>query len=166
MRIALGILLLLAASLLQVTLVTRIELLQGNADLVLLTLLSWSLVEGTKPDWRWGIPAGLMLGFASALPDWVLLGGYVAAAGIAQVLHKRIWQVTLLTLVTATLLGTLTIHAITLGYFWLSTNPLGLAEALNQVTLPSMILNLILVFPVYAFVGEFSKLLTPSEEPA
>lgn len=166
MRIALGIILLLVATLLQATLVTRIEMLQGNADLVLMTLMALLLIPGNKPDWKWGIPAGLMVGFASALPYWVFLAGYIAAAGICQLLHKRIWQVTLLTLVTATLLGTLVIHLITLTYLWFSANPLGLAEAFNLVTLPSMLLNLILVFPVYAFVGELSKLLIPTEEPA
>jgi hypothetical protein len=165
MRIAVGLFLLLAASLLQVTLIARVELLRGNADLVLLTLMSWLLLEGNKADWKWGIPAGLILGYLSALPEWVLLAGYIAAAGICQLLHKRIWQVTLLTLITATLVGTLAVHAITLGYLWLSANPLPLGEALNQVTLPSVILNLILVFPVYAFVGEFGKLLIPNEEP-
>jgi len=164
LRFFIGILLLLIASLLQVTLFTRITLLQGHADLVLIVLMVWMLQEGNEPDWRWGLPAGLMLGWASGLPDWVLWAGYAAAAGLCQLLHKRIWQVTLLTLVTATLLGTLAIHLITMGYLFFSANPISLVDGINHVTLPTMLLNLILVFPMYALLGELNKMLSPTEE--
>lgn len=164
MRIFVGFLLLLIASLLQVTLLTRITLLQGHADLVLIVLMVWLLQEGNKPDWRWGLLAGVMLGWASALPDWVLWAGYAAAAAICQLLHRRIWQVTLLTLVTSTLLGTFVIHLLTMAYLFFSAHPIGLIDGLNYVTLPTMLLNLILVLPVYALLGELTKVLTPTEE--
>lgn len=166
MRIAVGLLLLLAAGLLQVTLIMRISLLQGPADLVILVLVCWMLQPGNKPSWIWGIPAGLMIGYASALPDFIPLIGYVAAAAICQVLKTRIWQVPLLTLVSATLLGTLTVHLSTAIYLWLSAQPINLLEALNLIIVPSMLLNLILVLPVNALIGEFNKLLSPEMEPA
>ena len=164
MRIIVGILLLLGAALLQATLVGRIRLLQGPADLVLVVLMTWMLQEGSRPDWKWGLPAGLMVGFASALPDWVLLIAYMAAAGLCQFFYQRIWQVHLLNLVTATLLGTLGIHLITLTYLWLSTRPLNFGEAFNLVTLPSMLLNLIVVLPINALVTEINKLVSPAAE--
>jgi hypothetical protein len=163
-RIFVGFLVLLVAGLLQVTLLTRITLLQGHADLVLIVLMVWMLQEGNKPDWRWGLAAGVMVGWASALPDWVMWIGYAAAAGLCQLLHRRIWQVTLLTLVTATLLGTLVIHVLTMAYLFFSAQPIGLVDGLNYVTLPTMLLNLILVLPVYALLGELTKVLTPTEE--
>jgi hypothetical protein len=163
-RILVGFLLLLIAGLLQVTLMMRVTLLQGHADLVLIVLMVWLLQEGNKPDWRWGLAAGIMVGWASALPDWVLWIGYAAAAGLCQLLHQRIWQVTLLTLITATLLGTLIIHLLTIAYLFVSANPIGLVDGLNFVTLPTMLLNLILVLPVYALLGELTKVLTPTEE--
>ncbi len=163
MRIFVGVLLMLAAALLQITLITRISLLQGTADLVLLVMIAWMMQEGNRPDWRWGIPAGIMVGFASALPDWVFWVGYVAAAGICQLLHQRIWQVQLLTLLTATLLGTLALHLITMVYLWIAARPLGFGESFNLVTLPSMLLNLILVLPVNALISELNKLITPAE---
>jgi len=163
MRIFVGVLLLLAAALLQITLITRIRLLQGTTDLVLLVLIVWMMQEGNRPDWRWGIPAGVMVGFASALPDWVLWAGFVAAAGICQLLHQRIWQVRLLTLLTATLLGTLAIQLMTLLYLWIDARPLSIAESFNLVILPSMILNLMLVLPVNALISELNKIITPAE---
>jgi biotin transporter BioY len=164
MRVLIGTLLLLLAGLLQVTLVTRMSLLQGEADLMLLVMVAWLLQDGNKPDWRWGIPAGLMIGFISALPDWLFLGAYVAVAALCQLLYQRIWQVKLLTLFTATLLGTLSIHLITIGYLWLSAEPLNIMDAFNLITLPTMLLNLILVLPIFALVGELNKLISPNPE--
>lgn len=163
MRILVGLLLLLGAALLQITLITRFNMLQGKADLVLLVMIAWMMQEGNRPDWRWGIPAGLMVGFASALPDWVLWLGYLAAAGICQLLHQRVWQVKLLTLVTSVLLGTLCIQFFTLIYLWFSAHPPALDQVLNFVTLPSLLLNLILVLPVNALISELNKLIPATE---
>lgn len=164
MRIAIGILLLLTAAMLQVTLMMRINLLQGSADLVLLVLISWMLQPGHKPAWLWGLPAGLMIGYASALPDYIPLLGYLAAAGICQLLQTRIWQVPLLTLFSATLLGTLAVHLTSLIYLWLSAQPIDAVEALNFIVIPSILLNLILVLPINALIGETNKLLNPELE--
>ena len=166
MRILVGIGLLLGAALLQVTLVTRITLLQGSADLVLRVLISWMLQPGSQPDWKWGLPAGVMLGYASALPDWVLLASYAGAAGICQLLKGRIWQGQLLALLSATLLGTLCIHLVTLGYLFLSAHPLDAIEALNLITVPTMLLNLIFILPVHGIISELNKLISPAEKPA
>jgi hypothetical protein len=166
MRILVGNGLIVAAALLQLTLVTRITLLQGSADLVLLIMISWMLLAGNQPDWKWGLPAGLMLGYASALPDWVLVIGYVGAAGICQLLKQRIWQGQLLALLSATVLGTLCIHMITLSYLFISAHPIDALEALNVITVPSVLLNLIFILPVHAIMNELNKLINPTEQPA
>lgn len=166
MRTLTGLVLLLGAALLQTTLVSRITLLQGSADLVLLMMVTWMLQPGVEPDWKWGIPAGLMVGYATALPDWVMWIGYVAAAGICQLLRLRIWQGRLLSLVSSVLFGTLAIHVVTLLYLFLSAHPIDALEALNLITIPSMLLNLILVLPVNAIITELNKLVSPVEEPA
>jgi hypothetical protein len=162
MRILIGLLLLLAAALLQTTLFARITLLQGTADIVLLVLMTWMMQEGNRPDWRWGIAAGLLVGYASALPDLLLLAGYIAAAGLCQLLHERIWQVRVLTLATSVLAGTLVLHALTLAYLWAAGSPLNLVQSLNLVTLPTVLLNLILLLPMNALISELTKLVSPN----
>lgn len=161
MRTLTAVLLLLGATLLQVTLLPRIRMLQGSVDLVLIVLLTWMLQEDNRPDWRLGLVAGLMVGYASALPDLILIAGYTLAALICQLLHRRIWQVRMLTLLTSLLLGTFAIHLITLSYLWLSDNPLSAGDAFNLVTLPTLLLNLILLLPVNALISELNKLIAP-----
>jgi cell shape-determining protein MreD len=164
MKYLFGGLLLLIASVLQVTLMGRFSLLAGTADLLLLVMLTYMLQEDVRADWRWGIAVGLMVDLSSALPIWVSLAAYVGAAALAQLLETRVWKIPLLTLFGATLGGTLLIQAVTMFYLWLNASPINFAEAFNLVTLPSMLLNLLLVLPVSAVVSEFSKLALPSQE--
>ena len=164
MTVVFGGLLLLLASVLQVTLMSRFSLLAGTADLLLLVLLTFMLQEDVRADWRWGIAAGLMVDLSSALPVWVSLAAYIGAAGLAQVLETRVWKIPLLTLFATTLGSTLVIQGATMFYLWLNASPIHFGEAFNLVTLPSMLLNLLLVLPVNAVVSELSKLALPGEE--
>lgn len=161
MRTLIVVLLLLGATLLQITLLPRIRMLQGSIDLVLLILLTWMLQEENRPDWRLGLVAGVMVGYASAVPDLVLIAGYTLAALLCQLLHQRVWQSRMLTMLTSLILGTLTVHTVTLGYLVLSDNPIPAGEAFNLIMLPSLLLNLILLLPVNALISELNKLIAP-----
>lgn len=162
MRTLVAILLLLGATLLQVTLLPRIRLLQGMVDLVLLILVTWMLQEDNRPDWRLGLAAGAMVGFSSALPDLLLISGYTLTALTCQQLQRRIWQMPLVTMVSSVLLGTLIVQVLTLGYLWLSDNPIAPADAFNLIILPTLLLNLILLLPINALISELNKMIAPS----
>lgn len=166
MAIISGVLLVIIAGLLQVTLAGRVMLLQGPADLMLLALLSWNLQEERPPDWRWGLLGGLILSLSSALPLWVLLLSYASAAATAQFLRTRVWQVPMLTYFTAIVTGTLLVDGVALLYLWLSANPLEIGQAFNLVILPRIVLNTLLALPLYVLVGEYAKVFMPSETRA
>lgn len=166
MTLIIGASFLLLASLLQVSLVWRISLLQGPADLVLLVLLTWMLQEPAKADWRWGLLAGLILSLFSSLPFWVPLAGYAVTAVIVRVFETRVWQNSLLTLFTSIVAGILSIQAITLMYLWLNASPINVWDAFNLVTMPSIILSMLFALPVYALVGELTRMLIPPEVEA
>lgn len=155
--------LIIGASILQGTLVTRIKLLQGHADLVLLVIVAIILQDDIKPDWRWGLLAGLILSLSSALPLWVLLASYTATTIICYLLRKRVLQVPMLTLFTSILIGTLIIDGSTLIYLWLIANPLNLLDAVNFVMLPRIVLNMLLALPIFALIGELSKIFITSD---
>jgi len=69
-------------------------------------------------------------------------------------------------MVSATLLGTIAVHLTTMVYLWLSAQPIDPVEILNLITIPSMLLNLILVLPINALIGEVNKFLSPELDPA
>lgn len=166
MALIIGAVYILIACLLQVSLAWRLSLLQGPADLVLLVLLAWMLQEPAKADWRWGVLAGLILSLFSSLPFWVPLLGYTVTAAIVGVFETRIWQNSLLTLFTAIVVGIFCVQASTLMYLWLNADPIDILQAFNLVTMPSIILSMILALPVYALIGELTRMLIPPAEEA
>ncbi len=159
-----GFVFLAVAVILQTTIVRRVTLLYGPADLVLLVLLAWVLHRRTPQTWQWGVVAGLLVGLASNLPWWITAAGYALAVLAAQALQTRVWQVTLLTVFSTALAGTFIVHGLAYLYLFAlgtSTSPV---QAFNLVLLPAAILNLLLTLPVYAFTGELTKWLTPVTE--
>jgi cell shape-determining protein MreD len=164
MRTLLGFFLLAIALIFQTTIVGRITLLQGTADLVLLVLLAWILRERREADWIPALIAGLMVGLASALPIWLPIAGYLVIAGLAHLLQRQVWQVPLLTLFTLTFIGSIIIRGLSLFYLTAIGTPLDFGDAFNLVILPTTILNLFLALPVFGFIGEITNWFYPIEE--
>jgi len=156
-------LLIILVGILQVTLAARITLLQAPADLVLLFLVAWNMQENVKPEWRWALLGGLILGLSSALPLWVVLSQYALVGLMTVYLRQRIWQIPILTLLTATMLGTLIVDLISMVYLWLATSPFNLMEAVNFIIIPRVVFNMLLALPAYALISEISKLILPEE---
>jgi hypothetical protein len=151
------------AMVLQNSIVTRLQMLQGAADLVLLVLVSWVLLADEKRHWHWGLLAGWLVGISSAVPFWVPIIGYVSFVLIISWVQRQVWQVPIWLLVTSTFFGTIFILGLEIMYMWFTAVPYDLLEMLNIVVLPSLVLNMIMILPVYALVGELTKRLFPKE---
>jgi hypothetical protein len=164
MAMVTAVFLLSAAMVLQNSIISRLHMLQGSADLVLLVLVSWILLANEKGRWLWGVPAGLLVGISSAIPFWIPVISYTGFALIVTRLQQRIWQVPIWMLVTSTFFGTILIIGLEVIYLWLTAIPIGLTETLNLILLPSLVLNMIAVLPVYGLVGEVTKRLYPKED--
>lgn len=148
---------------LQSAIVSRIPLLHGTADLVLLALVAWAVQERVRTAWQWGIIGGLLVSMVSAVPILVIMAGYLLTIVVAVLLRQRIWGVRLLGMFTATFLGTLITHALTIAALQFNGTPIPWAAALNTITLPSALLNLILVVPMYALIGDLANWIYPEE---
>jgi len=157
--ISLPILILLL--ILQTALVTQIPLLQGTADLILLALVAWSLQQHDRSAWTWGILGGLLVSYVSAAPFGVFLAGYLVAVTIANLLRLQISNVPLLAMYLATFLSTVIIHGLSYLVFRLANTPLNLLDSINQILLPSLLLNLILALPFFTIFGDLAKILHP-----
>ena len=147
----------------QTAIMTRFPLLHGIAEPVLLVVIAWALQKRVQTAWQWGIIGGLLVGITSQLPFVVSFVIYPLAAGGALLLRKRVWQVPILAMFVATFFGTLLIHMITIITLRISGGQIPIQEALNLITLPSMILNLVLAIPVYALIADLAKWVYPEE---
>src|SRR3972149_12256514 len=86
------------ALMLQTAVISRITLLSGAADLILLILVAWALQEQVESAWHWAVFAGLLVGFVSAVPPVVPIIGYVLAVAFSRFVIRQIWQTPLLAL--------------------------------------------------------------------
>jgi rod shape-determining protein MreD len=148
---------------LQIAIVSRLQLLSGSADLVLLVLAAWALQGRVSTAWEWGVLGGLLVGFVSGLPVFIPLIGYLLVVGMARLVQSRIWQTPLLAMFVVTFAGTIVIHVISLFTLRLAGDPLPVEDAFSLITLPSVLLNLLLAVPVYSMVRDFASWIYPVE---
>lgn len=148
---------------LQSGIVSRIPLLHGTPDLLLLFILAWALQKRVQTAWQWCLIGALIFSLVSALPLGTPLLAYGLATGVALILRRQVWQVPIVAMLLAVLLGTLISHAISVLALRVAGDPIPLLQALNLVTLPSAFLNLILAIPAYAMMGDLAGWLYPEE---
>jgi cell shape-determining protein MreD len=142
---------------------SRVPLLHGTTDLVLLALLAWALQKRVQTAWRWVIIGGLLVNLVSSLPPLIPLVGYALSTGFALLLRKRVWQVPLLAMFAATFTGTLITQGVALAALILTGHPIPVWEAFDLVFLPSALLNLVFAIPAYTLVGDLANWLYPEE---
>jgi len=148
---------------LQSAVVNRMPLLHGTADLVLLAITAWALRPRVRTHWQWTIIGGLFVSLFTSLPLFVFLAGYLAATALAVFLRQRVWKAPLLAMFSVVFTVTLLIHILTVFTLSLQGTLLPLLEVLNQVTLPSLLLNLLLTVPFYAIIGDIADRFYPEE---
>jgi hypothetical protein len=80
-----------------------------------------------------------------------------------MLLQIRIWQAPYWMLLTSTFFGTMIVFGLEIVVLWVLGYPFDMLEMLNIVVLPSIVLNVLLVLPVYFFIGEVVKYVYPRE---
>lgn len=148
----------------QMTVVNRLPLLYGSADLVLLTLLCWTLHERVRAAWAWALIAGVAVSLISALPLYLPIIIYLTATAIARLLQRRVWQTPILALLVAVVASTLVQHVLSIVVLQITGRSLSWQDGLSLITLPSMLLNLFFALPVNIFVTDMANWLYPPVE--
>lgn len=69
----------------------------------------------------------------------------------------------MLAMLVSTFIGTVITHAVSIGALAISGNALPWQQAINLVTLPSMLLNLLLAVPAFALLRDLANMLYPEE---
>ena len=151
------------AIMLQTSIVERINLLNGAADLVLLITAAWCLQERARGAWFWGALAGVLVWFVSGTPLYVPLTGYLVVVVLARILAHRVWQAPLLAMFTVTLIGTMVLLMFTFMERTLLEVNLPINLSFVQIILPSILLNLLLAIPVHSMIRDLVNRLYPQE---
>ena len=149
--------------LLQSGILSRIPLLHGTPDLLLLFILAWAMQRRVQTAWQWSVIGAAIFSLVSALPLGTPVLAYGLATAIALLLRQQMWHMPILAMLVAVLLGTLISHMVSILALRLTGDPISILQALNLITLPSAFLNLVLAFPAYAMMGDLASWLYPEE---
>lgn len=149
---------------LQSAVVSRVSLLSGYADLMLVVLAAWALQAEVTIAWQWAVLGSVLVAFSSGLPWPVIFIGYFFVVFLAQMLKRRVWQAPLLALFSVTFLGTMFMNVFTLVVLQIMGSPTPVGQALGLVVLPSLLLNLLFSVPVHAVMRDLARWVSPSQE--
>lgn len=161
MEILIAFPILILCAILQSAVISRLVLLNGYADLVLVVIIAWSLQEKVRYGWFWGLLAGIFISIISATPIPIILVCYMFSILIAKTLQNRIWQAPVLSMMLVTLIGTVILLGVEILILELSGINLSLIQSLTRVVLPSILLNLLLAAPVYILMSDLANLIYP-----
>jgi hypothetical protein len=147
----------------QTAIVSRLPLLQGSADVVMLVIIAWALQEQVQTAWQWSLVAGLMVGFVSSLHFSIPLISYLGITWLALAIRRRIWRFPIIIMFLVTFIGTLLNHTLSASIVSFRTTDFPWLEAFQVITLPSLLLNILLAAPIYAIIRDLSGWLYPEE---
>ena len=164
MRNLIAIPVILLAVILQSSIVSRVTLLSGTADLPLVMLAAWAMQDEVETAWHWAIALGVLVGFVSGLSWVVPLLSYLFVIAFAQVLQRRVWQAPLLAMFSITFLGTISLSFFSLVVLRFSGISLSMADVFGLLTLPGILLNMLLAIPVFAVMRDLARWVYPAPE--
>src|SRR5215204_4051277 len=164
MRNLIAIPVILLAVILQSSIVSRVTLLSGIADLPLVMLAAWAMQDEVETAWHWAIAMGVLVGFVSGLSWVVPLLSYLLVIAFAQVLQRRVWQAPLLAMFSITFLGTISLSFFSLMVLRFSGISLSITDVFGLLTLPGILLNMLLAIPVFAVMRDLAHWIYPVPE--
>ena len=140
---------LLIVAVLQTSVMPSIALSGVIPDLMLLVVVSWSLLRGSRASLLWALGGGLLLDLLSGGPFGaatlsLTLSSLVTGLGEFNVFRDSLW----LPLV-ASILATVAYDLAYVVILQVSGRSLPLVASLPQVIIPGMILNALVMYPTY-----------------
>jgi rod shape-determining protein MreD len=158
-----GIPLLTLFAILQSTLIVYVRLLDGRPDLVLLTVVSWSLAGRAEEAMLWGAVGGLLLDLLSGYPLGSTALILILIAFLVSLAEGRLWEINLVLPLGVMLAASLIFHYLGLLTLPLLGRQIDLLFATARVILPSTFLNMLLALPAFQLAQGLKNRLYPPE---
>lgn len=149
---------------LQMSIFSRLMLLNGTADLLLLTVAAWTLQERVENGWFWALLAALLTAYVSAVPPVIPVVSYFGVMVLARLFQIRVWQTSILAMFIVAIGGTLLQHGVSIVVLNLADWPIPVGDSLTLITLPSVLFNLFLSLPVFVLLNALARSVYPPVE--
>ena len=147
----------------QTVAISRINLLSGSADIVLLAIVSWGISKKDSSIFFWALFGGFLISYISAMPAPATITSYLIIAIITWIVQKRFWQSPILSILISSLIGTVIkflIDVISLQFIDIQFD---FPMSVRMTLAPNLILNLFFLFPVFLVINDMAKLISPKE---
>lgn len=144
----------LLTTVLQMSIFSQWKILSGSADIVLLFVVAWCLHDRNKQLWLLVIVMAGIAGSISALPAYFPIVVYLFVFRVSKLFQARLMQSPLLSMLVLTFAATLLQLILSMGYLFVIQVDLNFSDALVEVALPSVLLNMLLAIPIHAIVRE------------
>lgn len=151
-------------SVIQSVAISRIEIIAGTGDIVLLAIIAWTIIDEDGNYLGWGIIAGFLISILSAMPLMATFAVYIGCALTAKIAARIFWQSPILSLLSSVLIATVVkffLEMIALQYLGI-TAPFILS--VTSILVPTLVINLFFAFPIYVLMGDISRWLSPKDE--
>ena len=144
----------LLTAVLQMSVFSQWKILSGSADIILLFIIAWFLQDRSKWLWLLVVIMAGIAGTVSALPAYISIIVYLIVYRASRLVQARLMQSPLLGMLVLTFGATLLQIILNLAYLFVTQVNLNFNDALVEVVLPSVLLNMLLAIPVHAIVRE------------
>ena len=161
MTYVLGIPAIALLAVLQTSLVSHLRLLEGRPDLVLLAIVAWALTGKDHEAMILGFAGGLFLDAFSAVPLGVSSTALVMVAAMVSYSEGQFWGINPIMQLAAVLVGSVLYYATLIFALIAVGQPIDLQQALGQIVLPSLFVNLILALPIVQIAEGLHDVLHP-----
>jgi len=163
-EVIVGLPILAVAAFIQVGFFGQIRLMGGTSDLILLCLIAWSINDRSKYSWILTIAGGLIMSYVSAMPMNGYLWMYLVIWLMIRFIKMRVWQMPLILMLFVTIVGTMLISVGTLALLFIQNASVNYLDAFQQIIVPSLVMNLLLSIPIYAFLNDVINTIYINEE--
>jgi len=143
---------------------SKITILNGFGDILIVWLAAWVILEKNRQGWVWFLVAALFSIFISGMPWYANAMGFTLLFSLGAFVKKRLWQSPLLSFYLVLTIGSLLFYFVSLFSVQTSNVPLILKESMTSIIMPSLLINLIMSFPVYLIVKDLVYWLHPQED--
>ena len=149
---------------LQLSVISRFNILNGNGDLILIIICAWASQEKSRYIWLWGMVGGMLSGWISAAPWYLYISVYTIVIGLSRIIIRRVWQAPLLAMFLITFIGSILLYGFTYTYRLLFEN---MSETFGvvfiEIILPSILINLLLILIITPGIKYISKWVVKEE---
>lgn len=151
----------LFTAMLQMSVFSQWKILSGSADIILLFVVAWCLHDRSKRLWLLIVVMAGFSGTFSALPAYIPMIVYLVVFRVSRLFQSRFMQSPVLSMLVLSFGASLLQVIFNIAYLFITNVDLNFTDALLEVALPSVLLNMLLAIPVHAIVREIAVYAIP-----